>query len=162
MKVLFAIAPFVAVLLWYIMSGREWLKKQSWAQGFFRLVEPIEIALFKKSETMLMSRLLWVGSLFVTFYDSIATFATGLNWTPVTTRALANVPEDLRSFIVTGGIGLLGLLMGWLRKRTTKPLEVVAVAEKDITPKVAEAMAVAEIAKVEAVKQVAAEEAKAA
>lgn len=119
-------AAIVLLALWYALRGRAWLKTKSWMQGFFELVEPIEIALFKKSETMLVSRLLWLGGLVVTFYDAIAVFAQSMDLTPITSRLLANVPPDMRGIITSSAFALLGLLIGWLRKRTSKPLEVVA------------------------------------
>jgi hypothetical protein len=148
---LFVLLPFALLILWYILSGREYLKKQAWAQGFFRAVEPIEIALFQKSETILAGRLIWATSAIVAAHDAVAAFAGTLNWTPVTNRLLASVPEDLRGLIIAVIPFGLGLLINWLRKRTTKPLEVVAVPQSAITPAVAEKMAVAEEAKHEVV-----------
>lgn len=154
--VLVALAALVAFTLWYALAGRRWLRSKSWAQGFFAWIEPIEIALFKKSETILMGRILWVGGLFVTFYDSVAVFASSLDLTPVTTRVFdtVGVPADMRGLVMSGAITALGLIINWLRQRTTKPLELVAIAEKDITPAVADKIAIAEVAKVDALAEV--------
>lgn len=148
---LLVFVPFGLFLLWYILTGREYLKKQAWAQGFFRAVEPIEIFLFQKSETILAGRLLWATSALVAAHDAVAAFASTLNWTPVTNRLLSSVPEDLRGLVISVIPFGIGLLINWLRKRTTKPLEVVAVPQSAITPVVAEKMAVAEEAKHEVV-----------
>lgn len=146
---LLTLALTVALILLYALFGRQWLKRQSWTAGFFAWIEPIEIALFKKSETILVGRLLWIGSLLVTFYDMAAVFLSSLDLTPVTTRVFdfLHVAPDLRSVVTTAAITVIGLLINWLRKRTTKPLEVVAVAAKDITPAVAQAMVDAEVSK---------------
>lgn len=151
-----AIVLFV-VLLWYVLVGRAWLKSRPWAVGFFVWIEPVEIRLFKKSETILVGRFLWFGGFIVTAYDSIAVYAGGLDMTPLTTRFfdLLKIPDDLRGITVTGLIAAIGLLINWLRKRVTQPLEVVAVAAKDVTPAVARAMDVAEVAKDQAVAAVA-------
>lgn len=124
---LVAIIVIACLVLLYALGGRAWLK--SLLPGVFAVIEPIEIALWKKSETLLVGRALWVGGFLVTAYDTLAVFAVNLDWTPLTSRLLAKVPEDMRGLVVSGGIGLLGLLIGWLRKRTTKPLEIVAVPE---------------------------------
>lgn len=148
---LIALAPLALLLLWYILTGREYLKKQAWAQGFFRRIEPVEILLFQKSETILAGRLIWATSAIVAAHDAVAAFAGTLNWTPVTNRLLASVPEDLRGLVISIIPFGIGLLITWLRKRTTKPLEVVAVPQAAITPVVAEKMAVAEEAKHEVI-----------
>lgn len=154
---LLILASFLAIALWYALAGRRWLKSKPWAQGFFTAIEPIEIALFKKSETILAGRLLWFGGLLTTAYDGLAVFASGLDLTPVTTRVFdaTHIPPDMRGLVVTALVGALGLLMNWLRKRTSKPLEVVAVADKDVTPAVQQALDVADIAKDQAVAAVA-------
>lgn len=151
---LYAIAILIVVaILVYALWGRAWLKQQSWAQGFFAAIEPLEIFLFKKSETILVGRLLWVGGLFVTAYDALALFASSLDLTPVTTRLFdfLHVPPDMRGLTATAALALIGQVVVWLRKRTTKPVEVVAVAQKDITPAVAQALVAAEETKQEAV-----------
>lgn len=154
-------AIFVLVLV-YAIWGRPWLKKQPWAQRFFAMVDPLELALFKKSETILMGRLLWVGGLIVTFYDGLAVFVHSLDLTPLTTRIFdwLQIPPDMRNLTVTAFIGIVGLIINRLRKTTTKPLELVAVPAAAVTPETAEAMAVAEEAKQQAVQAV--EQAKAA
>jgi hypothetical protein len=154
------VTAFIGVILFVIVSLavyavvlRPWLKTKGWAGRFFALVEPLEIALFKKSETVLVGRLIWVGSLLVGAYDGIAVFAQSLDLTPLTTRLfdLAHIPADMRGLAVTAALALLGRLITWLRSRTTKPLEVVAVASKDVTPAVAQAMVTADVAKDQAV-----------
>lgn len=142
-----------ALILWYALAGRAWLKTKTWARGFFTIIEPAEIALFKKSETILVGRFLWFGGFLVTAYDSLAVYAGGLDMTPLTTRFfdLLKIPDDLRGITVTGIIAGIGLLMNWLRKRVTQPLDVVAVATKDVTPSVAQAIRVADNAKDDAI-----------
>lgn len=154
MKLLIPLGLLVAVIVFWAMWGREWLKQKPWAAGFFAWIEPIELALWKKSETILIGRSLWLGSGLVTAYDLLATFATGLDLTPVTTRLLKDVPEDMRGLVVSAGLGLIGLLIGWLRKRTTKPIELVAVPD-DAPPAVAAKIIRVEAANVAAVAEVA-------
>jgi hypothetical protein len=143
------LATFLAIMVSYAMFGRSWLKRQSWAASFFALIEPIEIALFQKSETILVGRLIWAGGLLVTLHDSIAIFLSSLDLTPITTRLFdfLHTPPDMRGLAATMFITAVGYLISWLRKRTTKPLEVVAVASKDVTPAVAQALITAEVTK---------------
>lgn len=152
----------VGLLMLYALVLRPWMTKQPWAQKFLAWIEPVEISLFKKSETVLMGRLVWVGGLLVSAYDALSVFASSLDLTPLTTRVfdLLHIPPDLRGLTASAAVMGIGLAIVRLRKTTTKPLEVVAVADKNITPKVAQAMATAEVAKDEAVAAVA--EAKAA
>lgn len=51
------LVDFVVLIIIYAMWGRAWLKRQPWSQGFFDWIEPIELVLFKKSETILFARL---------------------------------------------------------------------------------------------------------
>jgi hypothetical protein len=150
---LLALVFVLIFVLWYALAGRAWLKSKSWTAGFFTWIEPFEIAIFKKSESVLVGRLLWIGGLFVTGYDSIAVFISSLDLTPLTTRILdgLHIPSDMRGLTVTAFVAMMGRLILWLRKRTTKPLEVVAVASKDVTPAVAQALVAAEVSKDEAV-----------
>ena len=157
---LLVLALFVALAFIYALILRPWLKKQAWAQGFFASVDTLESALFKKSETILVGRLRWVGGLFVTFYDSLATFAHTLDLTPLTTRIFdwLQIPPDMRNLSATAAIGIIGLLINRLRKTTTKPLDVVALPQAQVTPAAAQAIARADVANQQAVKAV--EEAK--
>lgn len=140
----------LAFIVWYVMRGRAWLKTKPWAQSFFAWIEPIETALYKKSETLLVGRLMWVGGFFVTAYDSLAMFLPSLDLTPISNRVLSFVPDDMRPLVVSSALAGIGLLIGWLRKRTTKPLEVVAVPD-DAPPAVAAAVDKVEAANAQAV-----------
>lgn len=153
MTILIVLAVITGLLLWYAMRGRDWLKTKPWAEKFFALIEPAEIFLFKKSQAILVGRLLWFGGGLVTVYDSIAVFASSLDLTPITTRVLSSVPEDMRGLVVSSIFGLIGLVINWLRKRTTKPIELVAVPDKVVAenPALAQAVATADAAKTEAI-----------
>lgn len=149
MKVLITLAVITVVILWYALQGRDWLKSKSWAQKFFAFVEPIEIVLFKKSETILFARLKILSGLVLTLLTQIGT----IDLTPL----MPFVPDKYES-AVRVAFNLLPLLItavGWmdesLRNKTTKPLELVSVPEAKITAETADAIAIAEQAKVEAV-----------
>ncbi|MCS3691999.1 hypothetical protein ABIF07_001085 [Bradyrhizobium elkanii] len=153
-----AVAAIIfAILVLYALWGRQWLKSKPWAVTFFSWIEPLEISAFKKSETILVGRLLWIGGLFVTFYDAAATFVHSLDLTPLTTRVFdwLQIPPDMRSLSMSAFIGILGLLINRLRKTTTKPLELVAVPDAKLPPAAAQAVAQAEVAKEAAVQAVA-------
>lgn len=128
MKTLIILALITALLLWYALQGRDWLKSKPWAAGFFAWVEPIEIVLFKKSQTILFARLLSGLGVVLTMLQQF----NGIDLTPI----LPFVPEKYQSFL-TIGVNCLPLLIsavGWmvekLRYATTKPIELVEVADK--------------------------------
>lgn len=151
MKTLIILSTITALLLWYALQGRDWLKSETWAQGFFAWVEPIEIVLFKKSQTILFARLLSGLGVVLTMLQQF----NGIDLTPI----LPFVPEKYQSFM-TIGVNCLPLLItaiGWmverLRNATSRPLELVAVPDKVVaaSPTLQEAVAMADQTKVEAV-----------
>lgn len=144
------LTPIVAILV-YAMVGRAWLKSKTWTVGFFSKIEPVEIALYRKSETLLVGRLLSIGGVLVTLYDTAAVSFASLDLTPITSRLLSGVPEDMRGLVVSATFAAIGLLMSWLRKRVSQPIEITSVSDKNVTPKVAEALAMADATKTEAV-----------
>ena len=161
MTTLLILSLITALLLWYALQGRDWLKKKSWAAGFFARIEPAEILLFRKSQTILVGRMFWLGGGLVTLYDAVAVYASSLDLTPITTRVLSGVPEDMRGLVVSAIFGLIGLMINWLRQRTTKPLETVAVKDKVIAEN-PEVFAAADETKAAAVEVAKVSEAKAA
>lgn len=140
----------VALLLtWYALWGRDWLKSKPWAAGFYAWVEPYEIFLFKKSQTILFARLKIVSGLILMGLTQAGT----INLSPF----MPLVPEQYQFYVnvAVNSLPIALSVMGWfdeqLRNKTTLPIEVVAVAEKDVTPKVAAAVMLLEDVKVEAV-----------
>lgn len=154
---LLILALIVVFAFVYALVIRKWLKTKTWAQGYFTAVEPFEIALFKKSETVLVGRLVWFGGLMVTLYDGFVAYFSSLNFEPLTTRIMdfLHIPTDLRGFTLSAFVTALGLAIVRLRKTTTKPLELVAVPDAQVTPAAAKAMDQAETAKDKAVDAVA-------
>lgn len=159
MKTLIVLAVITGLLLAYALWGREWLKTKAWAQPFFGWIEPIEIALFKKSETILVARML----------QFLGVALTGLIWigsidiTPI----IPLVPEKYQPYLhvvmsfMPQVLNGLGAIVERLRNQTTKPLELVAVPDKVVaeSPAIAEAIVMAEVAKFEAVAEVEAQKA---
>lgn len=160
MKVLLSLALITGILLWYALHGREWLKSKSWTQGFFAWVEPIEIMLFKKSTTILFARLKVVTGVMLTFLTQLGSIDLTplMPYVPDRYEPYVRVAFNLMPLIVTA----MGMMDEKLRNITTLPIELVAVPDKVIAenPKVAEAVAMADATKIEAVAVVA--EAKAA
>lgn len=146
-----SILALVILVTWYALWGREWLKSKPWAQGFFAWIEPIEIRLFKKSETILFARLKVVTGILLTLLTQLGT----IDLTPL----MPFVPEKYQVWVhaVFNLLPLIISFVGWmdesLRKTTTLPIEVVAVPDKVVAenPKVADAVALATVAKEDAV-----------
>ena len=149
MKTILVISILVALITWYALQGRAWLKAQSWTQGFFSLVEPIELFLFKKSETILFARLKMFTGILLMLLSQLG----AIDLAPI----MPLVPDQYEPYvrIAFNMLPLILTVVGWidesLRKATTKPIELVAVPEADMTPQVAQAIAVAEVAKEQAV-----------
>lgn len=148
MKTLIIFALITAVLLWYAVQGREWLKSKPWAAGFFAWVEPIEILLFRKSETILVARLKMLAGVLLTCLTQIGT----IDLTPI----MPFVPDKYKgpAQIAFNLLPMLLTVLGWidekLRNMTTAPVEVVA-APINAPPAVKAAIAQANIAKVQAI-----------
>jgi len=142
------VLAFIIFALVYALGLRRWLKKQSWAQAFFTKIEPAEIVLFKKSETVLTGRLVWLGGAIVTAYDGFLAYFSSLNFQPVTTRVMdfLHVPQDMRGLTLSAFVTGLGLAIVRLRKTTTKPLDLVSAPDA-LPPAAAAAVARAEVTK---------------
>jgi len=152
MRLFIILAIVSTLLLWYAVQGREWLKAKPWAKGFFAWIEPIEIALYKKSETILWARLKIIVGVLLT----VLTYLGTIDLTPLmpfvpdqyetTVRALFN--------LLPLTLSLLGMVDERLRNKTTQPIEFTAVPENKITHRAAEAIALADSTKAEAVEVV--------
>lgn len=144
----FILAALAAALLIYAVWGRPWLKSKPWAAGFFAAIEPLELALWKKSETILFARLkMAIGAVLMCL-----AWMGDIDLTPI----MPLVPAQYQAYVHTfvNMLPLLITVVGWmdeqLRKTTTKPLEVVALPDA-LPADVADAVAKAEAAKFEAV-----------
>ena len=142
-KWIFWIAVVTALALVWSLWGRDKLKAQGWAAGFFAWIEPVEIVLWKNSKTIFKARLLMV----LGFLSTILTQAGAIDITPIMPfvpdawEATVRVLWNMLPMIIAG----VGWLDEQLRKDTTKPLEIVALPEQK-PPEVA-----AVVAKVDAV-----------
>lgn len=151
MIVLIILAVILAVILvlFYVLGGRAWLKKQPWAQGFFAWIEPYEIMLFKKSETILKARTQMAIGVLLTVLTQLGTIDLSplMPFVPDKYEGLLRVTFNLLPLVLTA----LGWMDEKLRNTTTKPIETVALPDKDVTPAVAAAVANVKAATAEAV-----------
>lgn len=149
MKTLIVLGIIFTLILAYVMGGRAWLRSKPWMAGFFNWIEPWEVALYKKSETILWARLKIVTGLLLTVLTQIGTIDLTPLW--------PFIPDQYENWIRNGlnltplGISIVGWIDEWLRNRTTAPIEVVAMAERDKTPEVKAAEVKLEDAKAEVV-----------
>jgi hypothetical protein len=116
---LIGLTAFVAL---YVVWLRPWLRDKPWAQSFFVRIEPVEIALWKKSESILWARFLQAVGLVVPLLQ----FVGAVDITPY----LAIVPERYAPYLLLM-IFVAGQIGERLRKDTTKPLDVVAAPEAE-------------------------------
>lgn len=151
MKFLLPIALIVAVILVYALWGRDWLKAKPWAAPFFEWIEPIEVRLFKKSQTILVARTLSILGPVLTLLTQLGTvdITPLMPFVPDEHQGLVQFVWNLLPLTITG----LGMIVEKLRNNTTLPLEVVAVPSKVLAENetVAAAVASVEVAKEEAV-----------
>jgi hypothetical protein len=123
----------VGALMLYAIVIRPLIRKTTWGAAFLDKIEAFEIAAYKKSETVLFGRLVWLGGIIVSVYDGVAEFAKQLDLTPLTTRIFdaLHIPPDLRGLTASAAVMALGFAIVRLRKDTTKPLAEVAKPSKD-------------------------------
>lgn len=137
---LWAIAVVVALVAAYVVLVRPWLCRQAWARTLFAAIEPIELRLWKKSETILWARFKQVLAVLFAALPQIG----AIDVTPY----LAVIPQKHHWWVMlipSAALSIDGLIGEWLRRTTTKPLELVAIPEK-VDPAVAEAVTEVEIA----------------
>lgn len=121
------LAVFIAVISVWVMWGRSWMKEQPWAQGFFAAIEPYEIAIYKKSQTIFLARLKMFIGVLLTFLTQIGT----IDLTPL----MPFVPDEwegtLRAVfnLIPLIITVVGMMDEKLRNTSTKPIEIVALPE---------------------------------
>lgn len=153
----FLIAALITTLI-YVMI-RPWLKEQPWAAPFFKFMEPIEIKLFKKSETILFARLKVLVGVLLTLLTTLGSVDLSLilPLLPQEHRGIAQAIISLMPMIIS----VMGLMDERLRNTTTKPIEMVALPENKPLPlDVVIAVEAANQAKAEAVAVIKADEEK--
>lgn len=146
---LIAPAALFIFLIWYALSGRAMLKTKPWAQPTFARIEPIETVLYRKSETILWARFKMLTGVSLTLLTQIG----AIDITPI----MPLVPDkysgpvriafNLLPLIIT----VIGMMDEKLRNATSQPMELVALPDKAITPRIAEALALADSTRTEAV-----------
>ena len=148
MKFLLPIALIVAVILVYALWGRDWLKAKPWAAPFFEWVEPIEVRLFKKSETVLVARTLSILGPVLTLLTQLGTvdITPLMPFVPDEHQGLVQFVWNLLPLTITG----LGMIVEKLRNNTTVPIEIAALPDKALAEKPAVAEVVAKLQDVKA------------
>jgi hypothetical protein len=149
MLILSIVLLLVAILVAYALWLRPWLKTKAWSGGFFAWVEPIEIVLFKKSETILFARLKMVSGVVLMLLTQLGEIDLSplMPFVPEKYSDIVRVIFNFMPLTIT----LVGALDEKLRNATTKPIELVAVPEATAPPEVKVAIAQADAAKAEAV-----------
>lgn len=143
----------VLLLMNYVLWLREWLKTRPWpwSQRYFEWIEPIEIALYKKSETILWARAQVLFGAVLQALEMLQLFNTP--------ELLSFLPEQWARWVSLLFIAS-GVIQEILRRYTTKPLEVVELPTLGNTPAVVAAVENLEVAKADVMAAVADEKAK--
>jgi hypothetical protein len=149
MGILWFLIFFTIFMCAYVLWLRPWLIKQWWAAWFYKMIEPLEIFLWSKSETVLYARF----KQFMGILTGWLTWIGGFDITPF----VSFFPEEYQPFLwiipavaLSMGLFLDGMIIKKLREGSTKPLEVVAMPE-DAPVAAKEAVAEAEAANKNAV-----------
>lgn len=159
LKFLITLLVITALIAIWVTIVRPWLRQKPSAQPFFAAIEPVELWLYKKSETILWARFKMLVGVVLTTLTQIQV----IDITPL----MPFVPSGYEQLVKFGWnmipmlITVLGIIDESLRNDTTQPIETVALTEADkAKPEVAVAIAKLDEAKVEAVAVVKSEEAK--
>jgi len=125
MTIFIILTLLVTLIAVWVIALRPYLRKQPWAQGFFDAIEPIERAIYLKSESILWARTLTGLGVLV---EALLTLGA-IDFTPF----LPLVPEQYQStanaviHMMPIFVSLLGIIQEKLRRDVTKPLAVVAM-----------------------------------
>lgn len=149
-KFLIGLLIFGALVAIWVTIIRPVLRSEPWAEPFFLAIEPFELWVYKKSETILWARFKMLIGVILTTLTQIG----AIDITPL----MPFVPDEWEPLVRFGWnllpmlITILGMIDERMRNDTTKPIELVALTEKEKEkPAVAEAITAAEVTKVEAV-----------
>lgn len=151
MKILIAFTVVVVLIAFYVSWLRPWMKTTVWGAKVLDTIEPIERALWLKSETIFWARSKVVIGIVLT----VLTQAGTIDITPL----MPIVPDAWEPMLkaiwsaLPMTISIMGLIDEKLRKDTTKPIEIVAMrtdAPIDVKIAAAKAEAANEVAVVAA------------
>lgn len=153
MKTILALLLICALIALWVVWGRVWLKDQPWAwsKAFFAWLDPIEVKLWKKSETIMWARLKVITGMILTIMTSMGTIDLTplMPLVPAKYQGLIQVAFNMLPLVLT----LIGLVDEKLRRDTTLPLALVAVTDKELATNavIAEAVNAVDIAKTDAI-----------
>ncbi len=142
------VTVLVAIFVVFIRPG---MRNNPRFATFFQWIEPVEIAGWRKSETLLWARMKMVIGVLLTMLMQLGT----IDITPL----LPLISEDYQFYVavVWNLLPMAITAVGWVDERlrydTTKPIELVSVTDRETrdNPAVAEAVHAAEVVKHEAV-----------
>lgn len=134
MKTLIVLTVLTVTVALYVVLLRPWLRQRPWAAGFFAAIEPFEIALYRKSETLLRARFKMLAGaigMALSYFDRI-------DWAPLVALMPAKYQLHAQAFVTL--MPLIGTFAGMLitlsgatdealRRDTTKSLERVEIPE---------------------------------
>lgn len=155
MTAIIAILLITLIVMVWVAWGRAWLHSKRevwpWANKFFQAIEPVEIKLWGKSETLMWARFKMLIGIVMTTLVQLQQIDLGpiKPFLPEKYKAWLEVAVDFTPLTLT----VLGYIDEQLRKGTTQPLELVAVSEKEMAeqPIIREAVETANTVKLEAV-----------
>lgn len=116
----YIIVTLVALVVAYAFILRPILREHPWFDPIYDWLEPVEARLWAKSRTILVARLAWVPTALLLLHDTVGAWA--LDASPILSRLLGGIPDDIRPQVIAALVGLYGMAVEWLRRVTTEPL----------------------------------------
>jgi hypothetical protein len=151
---LWIVAGVAVLLALWSLWLRDWLEKKTWpwSQRFFRWLVPWEITLWRNSRTIFMARLkmLTGGALTILAQVGQISFEPLMPFVPEKWHGPVRIAFNMIPMMLT----VLGAIDEWLRRDTTKPLDLVAIDLTNIPEHVRAAIVAADNAKRNAVAEV--------
>jgi hypothetical protein len=151
MTLLWIVAGVSVLAASWSLFFRDFLERQTWpwSQAFFNWLKPIEIRFWRNSKTIFMARLKMIVGALLSLFTQIGTISLEplVMVFPPERQAFVRILLGLIPLILT----VLGVIDEYLRRETTKPIELVAVDASKLPPDTKQALDIAEMAKAEAV-----------
>lgn len=126
------LALIIFVSWFYILFVREWAVSR-WPDHFGPWYK-LEEWLWLNSRQILIARLYWVGGILIGLHETLA--QQGFDVTPFLVQIEEYIPERWRPmlapFIIPVFLGATGVLIEWLRRITTEPLDAKVDRESSV------------------------------
>lgn len=113
-----ALVALYAFVLRPVLRERPDARAGAWEAGIWTRF----LLRLKGFKTLAFARFLQIAGILLGAHDTLATMFGGLDLTPLTSRALAFIPDDLRPLVLMSILAAIGWIVEKLRRVTTGPV----------------------------------------